>query len=152
MEIFENIVWTFSGKYYDSYEKFEIDINQYQIDILGKNAVWSPKSIVVDSPSVEIVYEYFESETDSKFDDEENIDLGNETNADDDMHDEEKKIVKALFYADNKQFFTFGELLFKIHQRLTDRDLGDDIYFEGLTSIKDSHKLDPPSWFLLRGS
>lgn len=136
-----NIAWRFDRTDYPTSAEFDQDISDYQAAILEEQACWNPAEVVVDHPAVEIAYEYWVTSEEAVFADEMVI------------HDwKEQKEVTATFTADNGKYFTALEMLYKLHQRLRHRELGDHIFFEGLAAEGDSDKQEPPLFYLRCGS
>lgn len=48
--------------------------------------------------------------------------------------------IYARFKADNGQYFTTEEILFKIHNTMANKELGDHVFFENLAY--DDHEFD----------
>ena len=48
--------------------------------------------------------------------------------------------IYARFKADNGQYFTTEEILFKIHNLMANKELGDHVFFENLAY--DDHEFD----------
>ena len=132
MGLLNQVVWTFNDIEYKSIDDFNAKVNQYQNLILKEKAAWKPEEIIIARPLVDISYTVWIDrdslaenetllETDDFFEDEENSEDGL-FQAD----------VGARFRADNGKNFTALELLYKLHQQMTTKELGDHVFFEGL--------------------
>ena len=77
-----------------------------------------------------IVYSYYITEGHPIFDDETPIEEDEDL---EELEEDEEREVCVLFHADNGKNFTVSELLYKLHQRLAKRELGDRYFFEGLS-------------------
>ena len=163
MELLENIAWVFDDTDYPTQELFTQAVMQYQLDMMEDRAQWHPGMVLVEAPAVEIVYEYWATGSDPVFADETEPDetAGEEAEEDEDEEEEneeeagddegEQKEVKMRLTADNGLSFTAAELLYKLHQRLRHRDLGDHIFFEGLHAFG-TENLPVPQFYLYCGS
>jgi hypothetical protein len=149
MDLLKNVVWAFNGVNYHDPEAFNKAITAYNAESGLEHAKWEPDEIVLDTPSVQIVYQYFVTPTDIRFDDETVLD---EDDADLQLNDpeeeNEQREVAVTFMADNGYYFTALELMYKIHQRLWHRQLGDRIYFEGLLVCNIPERITPPLFYL----
>lgn len=174
MELLDNIAWAFTDTDYPTQEIFSQAVMQYQLEIMEDRNQWHPGEVVIHGPEVEIIYEYWSDGTQPKFDDETLLD----EYAEDDEEEEEDDItdifddademeeerqgqntedmdqveVKVRFTADNGINFTAAELLYKLHQRLRHRELGDHIFFEGLHAFGENANAQPPVFYLYCGS
>jgi hypothetical protein len=108
--LLRDIYWAFGGDRFESQTEFNRAIRQYQIDIKKKDD-WRPEEIVLRAAGIALIYEFWEGD------------------------DEVTKAVEVR--ADNDEFFTAGELLFKIHNLVTENLKGmDRHFFEGLSLQK----------------
>ena len=146
MALLNQVVWTFNDIEYNSIDDFNTKVDQYQKLILKEKAAWKSEEIVIARPLVDISYtvwidrdSFAENETllenDDFFEDEENSEDG--------LFQAE---VEARFSADNGKNFTSLELLYKLHQQMTTKELGDHVYFEGLD--EDESARDNPRFYL----
>ncbi len=118
--IMRDVYWSFGGKVFDSQTEFDAKVRQYQIDIKEKDD-WEPAKIVLTCGVVNLIYEFWEDD------------------------DEVEKTIEIK--AQNGEFFTASELLFKIHNQVTENLRGmDHCFFEGLSLDK------PPTYWLSLGS
>lgn len=118
--LMRDVYWAFGGKVFESRAEFSEKIRQYQIDIKEKDD-WQPEREVLSAAVINLIYEFWEGDR------------------------EVEKTVEIL--ADNGESFTAGELLFKIHNLVTEdlREM-DRHFFEGLSLDK------PPTYWLSLGS
>jgi hypothetical protein len=150
MEILIDIAWAFNQEVHYTIESFNKEISQYQIDIMEGDACWNPNEIIIDSPNVDIVYMAWiekggleENETlleDKDF-------FENEENSDDGQF---QANILSSFVADNGKNFTSLELMYKLDKQMKTKDLGDHIFFEGLT--KQESENGNPIYFMDCGS
>lgn len=147
MTLLKDIAWAFNSKDYDTLSGFNTAVSAYNQKIMKERDNWHPEQIVVDSPKVSIAYEYYVTDHDTRFADEEI-----ETEEIYDEQEDGEQEVVVTFTADNGSSFTALELLYKLHQRLRVRELGDHIFFEGLGSFNDSDQNNPPLYYLNCGS
>ena len=127
-----SVYWAFSNQEYVSNDAFTLDIINY---IEDNKAKWNPNGIAINSRNVCIVYEAFITGIEQL--------RSNETVIDMSCLDEECRIdgvfqidIKAYLTADNGKYFTNVELLRKIHNQLTYKDLGNNEFLEGLEYIE----------------
>lgn len=150
MGLLNQVVWTFTDIEYKSIDDFNTKVIQYQKLILKEKAAWKPEEIVITRPLVDISYTVWidrdslaENETllenDDFFEDEENSEDG--------LFQAE---VEARFSADNGRNFTSLELLYKLHQQMTTKELGDHVFFEGLDEAENLPGI--PRFYLNCGS
>lgn len=153
MDLLKHIHWAFNGISYASPEDFDKAITQYQLDVVRPDAVWDPGEIVLETPSVQIVYQYYITPTDIKFEDETFLDEDEaDVQVNDPDEEDEQREIAVTFKADNGYYFTALELMYKLHQRLWHRQLGDHIYFEGLLVCNIPERINPPLFYLHCGS
>lgn len=149
MTILNNVAWFFNGISYDSPEEFSEAVMQYQSDAGRDVPEWQPGSVVLDAPEVQIVYRYYITPNDIKFPDEQYLDEDEaDVQVDDPEEEDEQREVAVTFHAANKQHFTAAELLYKLHQRLWHRQLGDLVHFNGLLSCKPLDTTAVPRFYL----
>jgi hypothetical protein len=118
--LLRDVYWSFGGQAFENQAEFSEKIRQYQIDIKEKDD-WEPENVVLQTPLINLIYEFWEGD------------------------EEVEKRVEIT--ADNGESLTAGELLFKIHNLVTEnlREM-DHCFFEGLTLDK------PPTYWLSLGS
>lgn len=106
MKILPDLLWSFRQKY-DSKQEFDQAVGQYQLDIRGKDT-WQPEEIAVAKPQIKVLLE---------------------------MDWESPPNDTALFTIKSvsSQNLTASELMFQLNNYIAEYDLGDYIFFEGLT-------------------
>ena len=120
--------WVFNKKSY-SKENFSKEFNQ----ILEEYAEYGAKEsalALLEEPEILVTYEaWIESENqlyhNERLDDEELL----EEEKEDNMWQVE---IMAHLVADNGTYFTREELLFKLHNLMANKELGDHVFFEGI--------------------
>jgi len=118
--LLRDVYWSFGGQVFENRTEFSEKIRQYQIDIKDKDD-WEPEKIVLQTPFINLIYDFWEGE------------------------EEVEKTVEIK--SDNDEYFTASELLFKIHNLVTENLRGmDHCFFEGLSLNK------PPTYWLSLGS
>ncbi len=118
--LLRDVYWGFGGQIFESEEEFNREIRQYQIDIKKKDD-WEPEKIVLQTPFINLIYEFWKGD------------------------DEVEKVVEIR--ADNGRSFPAGELMFKIHNLVTEDLRGmDHHFFEGLSLNRE------PTYWLSLGS
>lgn len=125
--IMRSVLWSFNGERFSDVKAFDAELVQYSIDIQGENR-WEPDAVVLDSPTVEVLYEYW------------------------DLSGEEDREVEATLElsAANGKAFTALDLLFQLHNATVENLRGmDHCFFEGLSLDSDS---DKPRYFMYLGS
>ena len=122
----ENVAWAFNRGVFPTQDAFNERIRDYQIAIKKEDG-WNADEVVFSHPSIQICYEYWTAD-----------------------EDEVEEVIELK--ADNKEFFTKGELLFKLHNAVVDNlENGDHIFFEGLT-LSDTEFEDKPFYWMYLGS
>ena len=129
-DLLTQIIWGFTPNEYNSNEAFTKDI----VDYIEDNREWAPNRIAVKASSLNIVYEAFITGIEQL--------RSNETVLDMSTLDEDCRIdgvfqtdINAHLIADNGKYFTNVELLRKIHNQLTFKDLGGNEFLEGLEYV-----------------
>jgi hypothetical protein len=149
MDILKNVAWAFNGISYASSEEFNKAVVQYQLDSGKESDAWDPEEIVLETPTVQIIYQHYITPTDIRFEDEIFLDEDEaDVRVNDPDEEDEQREVAVTFSADNGFHFTALELLYKLHQRLWHRQLGDHIYFEGLLVCNTPERIIPPLFYL----
>jgi len=126
-EIMSDVRWGFYENKYDSFEKFILEVIEYNKDL---DLEWIPEKTVLDCREIIIQYSYW----------------------DDDI----KTVIEKDFelIADNQTGFSAGELLFKIHNQVVDRLQNEDFnIFQGLALLKKDCIINPdkPHYFIDQG-
>ena len=107
----------FSKEYNKVVEKY---VDEYQAD----------SDDILDEPEILVTYEAWIESTDQLFD--------NERVTDEELFEEDKEDgmwqveIMAHLVADNGTYFTREELLFKLHNLMANKELGDHVFFEGI--------------------
>ncbi|WP_104382438.1 DUF1266 domain-containing protein [Sphingobacterium sp. HMA12] len=146
------IAWTFQAKSYRSSQEFEVDVAEYQRDILADRAQWDANEIVVDAAEIELCYMCWIKDmedlnpNETLLDDEE--EAFDEDNEDSGYYQVE---ICARLRASNEKNFTALDLLYQMEKQLIGKELGDHIFFEGLDRVK-NHPGDTPLYYISFGS
>ena len=107
----------FSKEYNTVVEKY---IDEYQVD----------NDDILDEPEILVTYEAWIESEDQLFDNERVTD---EELLEDDKEDGMWQVeIMAHLVADNGTYFTREELLFKLHNLMANKELGDHVFFEGI--------------------
>ncbi|QOW10355.1 hypothetical protein Q73A0000_08240 [Kaistella flava (ex Peng et al. 2021)] len=150
MDLLSNIVWSFNDTEYDSKEDFNKDISQYQLKIKKEEASWNPDEIVIENNAVDIVFmawvdENGLAENETLLEDEEFFD--DESNSEFGLFQAD---IQARLHAENGKNFSALELMYKLDQQMKPKELGDDLFFEGLGSLESENNI--PKFYLFCGS
>lgn len=147
-----HVAWRFQRKRYRNIEEFEKEVNLYQKDTLENRNRWSPNQIAVEQSEIEVCYlVWIRSMEDLKeneylLDDE--ADALCEDNADNGYYQVE---LCARLKSPNGRHFTALDLLYQLEEQVSEKELGDHIFFEGLDAIeKDEEGI--PMFYLSCGS
>lgn len=128
-EIMHDVYWGFYGERYSSFDEFVAAVTKYHTDL---DKIWNSDEIVLNCKEVTVLFTYWSSKK------EEDI--------------EEDFVLRA-----DDDYFTAGELLFKIHNHVVEKLGNDDRhFFEGLILFEDSKNvntgLSVPYYILNQGS
>jgi hypothetical protein len=148
MRLLSKIAWSFNKKTY-TVEDFNQRVLQYQLDIMKDKACWKSDEIVIDSPAVDVAFmAWIEKGSLAKNETllEEEGFFEDEENSEDGLFQAE---IKARLEADNGRNFTALELLYKLDKQMKSKELGDHIFFEGLSQEGES---DVPMFYMACGS
>ena len=100
---------------------------------MKERACWKSDEIVIDSPIIDVAFTAWIKEGDLA----KNENLLEEGDFFDDAEDSENGYfqaeIKARLEADNDRNFTALELLYKLDEQMKSKELGDHIFFEGLS-------------------
>lgn len=148
MSLLQNVLWSFSRKFYPTVPDFAQAVADYQVRIHGSSENWHPDEVVLVSPRVQVQYEAWVVATDL---------LANDrlvTAGTFDGAPKEGKYYNADIVCDlesDKPEVGFGaaELLMKTHNQMSNKELGDHVFFEGFTLIEDG---EVPVYAILCGS
>ncbi|MDR1403601.1 MAG: hypothetical protein LBJ60_07880 [Tannerellaceae bacterium] len=127
-ELMTDVYWAFYGGTYSSEKDFVQAVDKYHTE-LERKAEWRPGEVALQSKEVIILYSYWDENEDDE--------------------------VEADFsLVADKNFFTAGELLFKIHNKVVENLQDDDHhFFEGLTLYTENgHETHIPGYALMQGS
>lgn len=144
----ENISWVFGQEPVQNKENFVQEVREYQEDIHKKSDLWIPDEILIHEPKTWLLYEAWIRNREDLHD--------NEVIADDDWDEEETEDgmfqveILALLEAENQKNFTAAELLMKAHNQMSNKELGDHIFFEGFIETQEYDDL--PVYYISCGS
>ncbi|WP_027386033.1 hypothetical protein [Chryseobacterium gregarium] len=130
-ELLKDILWNFQEEKFLSIENFKTALKIYNEKITGETFEKDLLKTILNIPKVAIQYEYWDYEI------------------------EDSVEPDFLLNADNKEFFTTAELLFKIHNEVcTNLKEEDHHFFEGLDLWGGENTNYPniPLYFLQQGS
>lgn len=105
-KILPELLWIF-GQKYDLKAEFSQAVKEYQIDIRGKDT-WQPDAVVFNRPQIKILLE-----------------MDWELPPDD--------IAEFLIESESSENLTALDLIFQLNNLIAEYDLGDHVFFEGLT-------------------
>ena len=145
MKILPDVAWNFARSTYSTVDEFNQAVADYNTKIMEDRANWQPDKVVVEHPTIDILYECWAKSGEPVADNEELIQAYKDG-------DYEEREVLVRFSADNEQHFTALELLYKIHQQLRNKELGDHTFFEGLTPDNEQNDGATPIYHLYCGS
>ncbi|MCC6123737.1 MAG: hypothetical protein IT426_02140 [Pirellulales bacterium] len=121
-----NILWCFSGSPFNDRVSFDEAVRKFQIKIRKGEDEWQPEQIVLRYPRIRIQYMCWQGD------------------------DQIEPILELV--SDNGEYFTAGELLFKIHNAVVDQlSQIDHKFFEGL-SLDERGSVQVPLYQLGQGS
>ncbi|WP_080777768.1 hypothetical protein [Chryseobacterium phocaeense] len=154
MSLLSNILWAFQRKEYADITDFNTAIESYQQRILKERASWNPEEIVIQASEADICYEaWIKGKEDI---------AGNETligDEDEVFHEDNSDYgmfqvdLCATLKAQNGSHFTALDLMFQLQNQLSNKELGDHVFFEGLTpKDTEEYKTDIPLYFMYCGS
>lgn len=153
MEILADVVWSFQQKEYENIQEFDREIEDYQKSILEERARWEKDAIVIDAPEVEVCYEAWVAGPENIMSNEELIDdedAFDEDNSEDGLYQVE---LCAKLRAANGSSFTALDLMYQLENQLLNKDLGDHVFFEGLTFHEPTEEEDSvPVYYMYCGS
>ena len=122
---YDEVHWTFNKHTYsreDFSKEYNENIKKYEDD--------ESESDILEEPEILVTYEaWIESESQL---------YDNERLNDEELLEEEKEDgmwqveIMAYLKADNGTYFTREELLFKLHNLMANKELGDHVFFEGI--------------------
>jgi len=126
-----NISWSFDDKTYTDSTKFNAEITDYQQSIHGTTSKWKPDEMLCNYPKLQIQYMAWITKPSDLHENEVLID--DDKDVFEKYPDEEEHQVEivATLKADNGQNISALEFLFKTHNQMANKELGDHIFFEG---------------------
>lgn len=150
MDLLSTISWTFTDTEYDSRKDFQEDLTQYQLKTKQVISSWNPDEIIIENQIVDIVFRAWI--------DKEGLAKNETLLEDDDFFDDESNSEFGLFQADiqarlqaeNGKNFSAVELMYQLDQQMKPKELGDDLFFEGLGSLESAGTI--PKFYLFCGS
>lgn len=153
MGLLSNILWAFQRKGYSSIEDFNQEIIHYQTLILKEKASWDAEQRVIDVPAIQVCYEAWIKGKEDISSNETVTDEDNVFNEDDSDHGMFQVEFCATLKASNGAYFTALDLLFQLENQVANKDLGDHIFFEGLTANDNgAPSNETPLYFMYLGS
>jgi hypothetical protein len=126
-QIMSNIYWGFYGGKYDTKKEFISEVIKYNNEF---NNDWNPNEIILNLKIVTIQFSYWDD-------------------------GEEDEIEESFDVCADNDFFTSGDLLYKIHNQVVEKlEDEDHHFFEGLTLWDGENYSNPqtPLYFLNQGS
>lgn len=152
MGLLSNILWAFQRKGYSSIEDFNKEITDYQTLILKERACWDANQMVIDVPEIDVCYEAWIKGKEDISSNETVTDEANAFNEDNSDHGLFQVEFCARLKASNGTYFTALDLLFQLENQVANKDLGDHIFFEGLTANDTEEKYQTPLYSMYLGS
>ncbi|WP_048504788.1 hypothetical protein [Chryseobacterium angstadtii] len=154
MSILSNIFWAFKRQNYPSIEDFNNEVKDYQKRILKDKASWDPEKIVIDAPEIDVCYEAWirgkENISTNETLLESEKDPFHQDNSENGMFQVE---LCATLKAANGTNFTALDLLHQLQNQVSNKELGDHLFFEGLTpQSPGEQKQDKPLYYMYCGS
>ncbi|WJZ01357.1 hypothetical protein [Corynebacterium freiburgense] len=123
------ISWSFTHFWENTYD-FSQAVREYQQDIHKTDTYWKPDEPIIKEPEIYIQYEAWLRNPNELMANEE-FAINRNTTAEEKGYFEVE--IVALLEADNGEYFTANELLYKTHQQMATKELGDHVFFEGFT-------------------
>lgn len=124
---YDEVYWVFNKLTY-SRDEFSKEYNKVVKNYVDKNQ--ADNDDILDEPEILVTYEAWIESVDQLFDNERVID---EELLEDDKEDGMWQVeIMAHLVADNGTYFTREELLFKLHNLMANKELGDHVFFEGI--------------------
>lgn len=153
-EVLGNIVWAFQRKKYSDANDFNNEIAEYQKVILKEKAIWQPEETAINQPEIEVCYEaWIKGKEDIAANEillEDEEDAFHEDNSDEGMFQVE---LCATLKAENGKHFTNLDLMYQLEKQVRNKELGDHIFFEGLSlNSEDDQQSEKPTFYMYCGS
>ena len=122
---YDEVHWTFNKHTYsreDFSKEYNENIKKYEDD--------ESEPDILEEPEILVTYEAWIESVDQLFDNER---VADEELLEDDKEDGMWQVeIMAHLVADNGTYFTREELLFKLHNLMANKELGDHVFFEGI--------------------
>ena len=124
---YDEVYWVFNKLTY-SRDEFSKEYNKVVKNYVDKNQ--ADNDDILDEPEILVTYEAWIESVEQLFD--------NERVTDEDLLEGDKEDgmwqveIMAHLVADNSTYFTREELLFKLHNLMANKELGDHVFFEGI--------------------
>ena len=124
---YDEVYWVFNKLTY-SRDEFSKEYNKVVKNHVDNNQ--ADNDDILDEPEILVTYEAWIERVDQLFD--------NERVTDEELLEEDKEDgmwqveIMAHLIADNGTYFTREELLFKLHNLMANKELGDHVFFEGI--------------------
>lgn len=153
MGLLSNIVWPFKNHHYNDIEDFNKEVAHYQTLILKERAIWDANQIVINAPKIDVCYEAWIKGKEDISSNETVTDEDDAFNEDNSDHGLFQVEFCARLKASNGAYFTALDLLFQLENQMVNKDLGDHIFFEGLTANDtEEQKYETPLYSMYLGS
>ena len=124
---YDEVHWVFNKHTY-SREEFSKEYNNVVEKYVDEDQ--ADNDDILDEPEILVIYEAWIESVDQLFDNERVTD---EELLEDDKEDGMWQVeIMAHLVADNGTYFTREELLFKLHNLMANKELGDHVFFEGI--------------------
>ena len=124
---YDEVHWVFNKHTYNR-EEFSKEYNTVVEKYVDEDQ--TDNGDILDEPEILVTYEAWIESTDQLFDNERVTD---EELLEDDKEDGMWQVeIMAHLVADNGTYFTREELLFKLHNLMANKELGDHVFFEGI--------------------
>ncbi|MBL1409226.1 hypothetical protein [Sphingobacterium faecale] len=150
--VLSDIVWAFNRKPYDSQIDFDREIERYQKDILKSKAYWNGDEVVINESEIEITYEAWIKDLDDLKSNEELLeDEGDVFDADNEYSGFFQVEISAKLQAANGRSFSALDIMYQMEHQLSNKELGDHIFFEGFQRAQD-YNGPLPLYYMICGS
>ena len=124
---YDEVYWVFNKLTY-SRDEFSKEYNKVVKNYVDNNQ--ADNDDILDEPEILVTYEAWIESVDQLFDNER---ITDEELLEDDKEDGMWQVeIMAHLVADNGTYFTREELLYKLHNLMANKELGDHVFFEGI--------------------
>ena len=141
-EILRHVYWAFGSETCPDAYAFNEAVTAYNTelnaDLERPNDNWQPDAVVIDSPACYLRYEAWFNAAPELLANEQLTDPDTFSGADEDGYHEAE--ILARLDADNGKTFTALEFLYKAHQQMAGKEMGDHVFFEGAEREETLHK------------